>query len=105
MKKIRRKSVKHVKHDILHLKPPKIDKITPIGAVLGFVKHVKQSRLSAVGYFRANCTTVLRVTAALLLPPRIGVTRNINEGKPRVNVPARRNINRRRAVSGVRERL
>ena len=97
--------MKHVKHNILHLKPPKIDKITPIGAVLGFVKHVKQSRLSAVGYFRANYTTVFRVTAALLLPSRIGVTRNINEGKPRVNVSARRNVNRRRAVSGVRERL
>ena len=64
-KKIRRKSVKHVKHNILHLKPPKIDKITPIGAVLGFVKHVKQFSRSAVGYNRATCTTVLRVAEAL----------------------------------------
>lgn len=65
IKKIRRKSVKRVKHNILHLKPPKIDKITPIGAVLGFVKHVKQFSRSAVGYNRATYTTVLRVTEAL----------------------------------------
>lgn len=32
-KKIRRKSVKHVKHNILHLKTPKIDKIALFGAV------------------------------------------------------------------------
>ncbi len=35
-KKIRRKSVKHVKHNILRIKAPKIDKITLFGAVLGF---------------------------------------------------------------------
>ena len=57
--------MKHVKHNILRLKDYQIDKITPIGAVLGFVKHVKQSRLSAVGYNRATCTTVFRVTEAL----------------------------------------
>lgn len=97
--------MKHVKHNILRLKTAKIDKIALFGVALDFVKHVKQFSRSAVGYNRATCTTVLRVTEALFLPPRIGVTRNINEGKPRVNVSARRNINRRRAVSGVRERL
>lgn len=94
-----------MKHNILHLKPPKIDKITPIGAVLSFVKHVKQFSRSAVGYNRATYTTVLRVTAALRLPLGIGVTRNTNEEKPRVNVSARCNENRRRAVGGGRERL
>lgn len=34
-KKTRRKSVKHVKHNILHLKTSKIDKIALFGAVLG----------------------------------------------------------------------
>ena len=34
-KKTCRKSVKHVKHNILHLKTPKIDKIALFGAVFG----------------------------------------------------------------------
>ena len=69
------------------------------------MKHVKQFSGSVVAYNRAKCTTALRVTAALLLPLGIGVTRNTNEEKPRVNVSARCNENRRRAVGGGRERL
>ena len=36
MEKIRRKSVKHVKHNILHLKTPKIDRIALFVAVFRF---------------------------------------------------------------------
>ena len=89
-KKTRRKSVKHVKHNILHLKNSKIDKIALSGLFLGFVKHVKQFSGSVIACNRAKCTTALRVTAALRLPSGIVVTRNINENKQRVYVSAGR---------------
>lgn len=103
-KKTRRKSVKHVKRNILHLKTTKIDKI----ALFGVIFRICETR-ETISWERGclysgkmhHCFFFFwgGVTAALLLPSGIVVTCNINKNKPRVNDSARRNVNRRRAVS------
>lgn len=104
-KKTRRKSVKHVKHNILHLKTSKIDKNAPFRAVFRFCETRETISSECGCLYSGKMHHCFAGDGGFAFAVGNWRYAQHKRGKAKGERFCKASVNRRRAVGGGRERL